>query len=407
MLNRFLILLLFSFITASSFSQEQTAVRQYINTYKDIAISEMIRTGVPASIKLAQGILETEAGRSTLVIRSNNHFGIKCKSAWTGDHVFHDDDARGECFRKYNKSEDSYRDHSDFLKNSQRYAALFQLDPMDFEGWARGLKKAGYATNPKYPQLLIKLIYEYNLQDYTLIALGKLKDEGAWLAKNNQPVDEIKIITAPSQELAPVQIQYPSGVFRINDTRVIFIKKGTSFLSIARNQEIPLAKLFEFNDMKQCEEVEKDMLLYLQRKRKTGANEFHIVLQGETLFSISQVEAIRIESLLEYNLLKSDMQPAVGEKLFLHKKVFAQPRLARSEPANQGSFVVADAASNGYASKSDIVFHIVQPKETLYMIANKYEVGLTDVAAWNQMQTYEIKTGQQLKIYKKGNNAIY
>ena len=369
MQKRFLILLLSFFFSASSFSQEQAAVLQYINTYKEIAIIEMKRTGVPASITLAQGILETEAGRSVLVIRSNNHFGIKCKSAWTGDHVFHDDDARGECFRKYDNFEDSYRDHSDFLRNSQRYASLFQLDPMDFEGWARGLKKAGYATNPKYPQLLIKLIYEYNLQDYTLMALGKLQDEGAWLAKNNQPADEI-VPNQYKEIFAPVEIQYPSGVFRINNTRVIFVKKGTSFFSIARQNEIPLARLFEFNDMKLTEVVEKDMLLYLQRKRKTGANEYHIVLHGETLFSISQVEAIRIESLLEYNLLKADMQPAVGEKLFLHKKVSSQPRLAGNEPFIPGSIVVTDAESSGSGSKSDIVFNTI------------------------------------LKIYKKGNNAI-
>jgi len=373
MQNRLLILLLFSIISAIAFPQEQAAVRQYINTYKEIAISEMKRTGVPAAIKLAQGILETEAGRSNLVLRSNNHFGIKCRSNWAGDHVFHDDDTRGECFRKYNNSEDSYRDHSDFLKNSPRYAALFQLDPMDFEGWARGLKKAGYATNPKYPQILIKLMNDYNLQDYTLMALGKIKDEGAWLAKNNQPADEINIVTVPNQDkeiFAPVEIQYPAGEFRINNTRVIFVKKGISFFSIARQNEIPLARLFEFNDMKQTEVVEKDMLLYLQRKRKTGANEYHIVLHGETLFSISQVEAIRIESLLEYNLLRADMQPAVGEKLFLHKKVSSQPRLAGNEPFIPGSIVVTDAESSGSGSKSDIVFNTI------------------------------------LKIYKKGNNAI-
>ena len=344
--KRVLILLIFSLISAVAFTQDQAAVRQYINTYKEIAISEMKRTGVPASIKLAQGIHETEAGRSILVMRSNNHFGIKCKSSWTGDHVFHDDDATGECFRKYDNSEDSYRDHSDFLKNSPRYASLFQLDPMDFESWAWGLKKAGYATNPKYPQILIKLIYEYNLQDYTLIALGKLKDDGAWLAKNDQPADEINIVTIPNHddEFVPAaEVYYPAGEFKINDTKVVFVKKGTSFLSVARQYEIPLARLFDFNDMKQSEEVEKDMLLYLQRKRKTGANEYHIVLHGETLFSISQLEAIRIESLLEYNLLKADMQPAIGEKLFLHKKVSAPPRLAVTESGiNPGSIVSSE-----------------------------------------------------------------
>ena len=137
-----------------------------------------VSIGVPASITLAQGIHETEAGTSDLVRKSNNHFGIKCKATWTGGKVFHDDDAMGECFRSYRRPEDSYMDHSDFLKNRPYYAALFKLDPTDYKGWANGLKKAGYATNPKYPQMLIKLIEEYDLQEYTYEALGKLPKLG-------------------------------------------------------------------------------------------------------------------------------------------------------------------------------------------------------------------------------------
>jgi len=160
-----------------TFSQAQTTdeVLAYIAKYRDIAIAEMQRTGVPASITLAQGIHETGAGTSDLVISSNNHFGIKCKSDWTGATVFHDDDARGECFRKYDDPSDSYKDHSDFLKNRPNYSSLFKLDELDYKSWSYGLKKAGYATNPKYPQILINLIEKYDLQDYSLMALGKMK----------------------------------------------------------------------------------------------------------------------------------------------------------------------------------------------------------------------------------------
>ena len=172
MLKLYVILLL-SIISYPLFAQNSPIVKQYIETYKDIAIAEMQRTGVPASITLAQGIHETEAGQSDLVRASNNHFGIKCKGNWTGETVFHDDDARGECFRKYNDPADSYRDHSDFLRTRPNYASLFQLDPIDYEGWAKGLKKAGYATNPKYASILIRLINDYHLQDYTLIAMNK------------------------------------------------------------------------------------------------------------------------------------------------------------------------------------------------------------------------------------------
>ena len=171
-------------IGADGIAQQADVIRNYIETYRDIAITEMQRTGVPAAIKLAQGIHETTAGTSDLVRRSNNHFGIKCKSNWTGESVSHTDDAPHECFRKYDEPSQSYKDHSDFLKGSSRYASLFNLDPLDYEGWAYGLKKAGYATNPRYPQIIIKLVETYQLQDYTLIALGKMPPKQEMLAKN-------------------------------------------------------------------------------------------------------------------------------------------------------------------------------------------------------------------------------
>jgi flagellum-specific peptidoglycan hydrolase FlgJ len=202
-------------LSMSSFAQSSSVIRNYIDRFKDIAIAEEIRTGVPAAITLAQGIHETSAGQSDLVTRSNNHFGIKCKTEWTGDKVYHDDDARGECFRKYDQPEQSYRDHSDFLKTRPFYSSLFKLDPTDYEGWAFGLKKAGYATNPKYPQILIKLIRDYNLQEYTLVALGrKPKEEAPAVASmsNNSSNDahyaaQTAIVT-PAQQPA-----YPAGVF--------------------------------------------------------------------------------------------------------------------------------------------------------------------------------------------------
>src|SRR5437868_12912283 len=166
--------LIFVFVFSGNliFAQHSEIVKQYIATYKDIAMQEMQRTGVPAAITLAQGIHETGAGTSDLVISSNNHFGIKCKGDWTGETVYHDDDARGECFRKYDDPADSYKDHSDFLKARPNYSSLFKLDELDYKSWAYGLKKAGYATNPKYSQILINLIEKYDLQDYSLMALG-------------------------------------------------------------------------------------------------------------------------------------------------------------------------------------------------------------------------------------------
>jgi flagellum-specific peptidoglycan hydrolase FlgJ len=189
-----LVIILCLFVSVVTAAQPAADIVDYINNYKQLAIDEMQRTGVPASIKLAQGIHETYAGKSDLVLKSNNHFGIKCKATWTGRKVYHDDDARGECFRSYNSSSDSYMDHSNFLKGSDRYSALFQLDPTDYRAWAFGLKKAGYATNSKYSQIIIKLIEDYNLQQYSLIALGRL-----------QPSEEILAALAVRQFIHPLR----------------------------------------------------------------------------------------------------------------------------------------------------------------------------------------------------------
>ena len=323
-------------------AQAPDVITSYIATYQSIAISEMHRTGVPAAIKLAQGIHETTAGTSVLVKKSNNHFGIKCKSNWTGEKVKHTDDAPHECFRKYDDPFESYRDHSDFLKSSGRYASLFKLDPLDYEAWAYGLKKAGYATNPKYPQIIIKLVETYQLQDYTLIALGKMPPKEDQLATNVPEENKNEVVDATSVDVVPVQIKpeqkprYPSGEFKIHETRVVFAKSGTSLLSVAQQYNIPLARILEFNDMIESETLVKDELIYLQRKRKTGNNEFHIVRTGETLRDIAQEEAIRMESLLEYNHLQGYMQPAAGEQLYLKSRAPAMPRLAKNELAAAG-----------------------------------------------------------------------
>jgi LysM repeat protein len=342
---RFILFSLFLTAGYRGIAQQPDVIINYIHKYRDIAIAEMHRTGVPAAIKLAQGIHETTAGTSDLVKRSNNHFGIKCKSNWTGESVSHTDDAPNECFRKYNDPTQSYRDHSDFLKSSSRYAALFNLDPIDYAGWAHGLKKAGYATNPKYPQIIIKLIETYQLQDYTLIALGKMSPKEEMLANTGTEVDKKEVVPAASIEpeiiTDPVK-QFPSGEFKINDTKVVYVKSGTPVLTIAHQYNVPLSRIFEFNEMEETESLQKDQLIYLQRKRKTGDNEFHTVKRGETLHDISQQEAIRMESLLEYNHLQTYMKPAAGEQLFLRRKAPAMPRLEKNELARSGQLTRAD-----------------------------------------------------------------
>ena len=323
------------FISKISVAQNAEDIVNYINAYKDIAISEMQRSGIPSAIILAQGIHETEAGTSELVRKSNNHFGIKCKDTWTGSVVYHDDDARGECFRSYGSPLDSYKDHSDFLRNSARYAFLFKIDPADYSSWAHGLKKAGYATNKKYPQILIKLIEDYNLQQYTMIAMGKIRqDDEMQIIREDDNIPPqagsshiIKMQNDIAVNLPPAP-KYPDGEFVINNTKVFFAKAGTSLLSVADQHNISLSRLLDFNDLKVENVLTKDQLLFLQRKRKISGNEFHVVKDGETLYDICQSEGIRYESILELNQLANGSEPAVGEKIYLQYQAPSAPLLA-------------------------------------------------------------------------------
>jgi LysM repeat protein len=396
---RLALVLLAAVCSSCLFAQSRVQIQAYIQTFKDIAMAEMARTGVPASITLAQGIHETGAGTSELVRKSNNHFGIKCKTEWTGDKVYHDDDARGECFRKYDDPAISYKDHSDFLRNRSHYASLFHLEPTDYEAWAYGLKRAGYATNPKYPQILIKLIRDYNLQDYTLIVLGRKEpgsNEPSWAKVDAETTDAVAPANAATTTPKPT---YPAGVFAINETKVIFVAQGTSYLKIAEEQDISLARLFEFNDMEDGDVANEDGLLYLQRKRKTGANEMHTVAPGETLYQIAQAEGIRLESLLGYNYLTANARVQAGEKLYLKEKAPAAPKLATGKTV--AATVVNRMTTTAETTTEQLfITHTVQPKETVYSIARKYETSVDDVKKWNEMDGTDLKIGQQIRINK-------
>lgn len=403
------------------FGQKEADILAYIATYKDMAMKEMQRTGVPASIKLAQGIHETEAGKSDLVVKSKNHFGIKCKATWAGEKVYHDDDSRGECFRSYDNPEDSYMDHSDFLRNSPRYSFLFDLDPTDYEGWAYGLKKAGYATNIKYSLILITLIRTYNLQDYSLIALGKMKESDHIIASNKKlvpiiiPTQESAVIAAGPEPVNPVS--YPAGVFTINNTKVVYADANTAWLVLAEQYNIPLSRLWDFNDLEKDDDLlQKPQLIYLQRKRKVGSCEFHLIKSGENLYDICQSEGIRYESLLELNHLNGDIQPAAGEKLFLQNAAAFRPLLTTEKKNNtyinkgpEKDVIQVGGAVGKSQPGSNITYnevaqeyttHLVSTKETLYSISKKYGVELEKIMKWNKLDTMDVKTGQCLIIYK-------
>lgn len=338
-MHRFVCLLLL--LSAKCFSQDSLSIQHYIDQYKAAAIAEMQRTGIPAAITLAQGIHESAAGTSPLTLASNNHFGIKCKTGWTGPSVFHDDDAKGECFRSYTCPQDSYKDHSDFLKANQRYTFLFGYDPLDYEAWAKGLKQAGYATNPRYPQILIKTIERFHLNDLSLLALDKTNSFGNDMAFNNtQPViagtatittqppagfimDTVATAVQPPVRHIPnssfdIASTYPTGVFSINDCKVVFAERGTSLLALAMQHHITLSSLLSWNDMKAADIVEESQLIFIEKKPKKCKAAYHEVRSGETLWQISQQEGIRLASLMQYNNLSTDALLKEGSRLMLN-----------------------------------------------------------------------------------------
>lgn len=375
-----LIIVIFFTVVSFAVSAQRTSVEEYIEQFRETAMNEMKRSGVPASITLAQGILESESGNSELVKRSNNHFGIKCKSSWSGESVKHDDDARGECFRAYTDANESYRDHSDFLRVNKRYSALFSLDPADYEGWAKGLKKAGYATNPRYPDLLIKYVEQYNLQQYSLAVINKLPAMD--IAKNID--DKENIVPVEIKNEIPVvdnnnmQVE-PAMVSAINKTKCVYVKKGTSLLVVANNNNISLSKLMEFNDMTEEGIISKDQYIFLHKKPKTGEKEFYIVERGETLLEVAQKNGIQLKYLLEYNNLNSTAKLNADTKLYL------QP-------------IVKTADNTGEVKKGRV--HLVSPKEGLYAIARKYKVTVQQLKEWNNLESDDLKIGQEIIVTK-------
>ena len=370
---------------SSVFSQKISA-EQYIKTYKDNAIREMKRMGVPAAITLAQGLLETENGNSDLLRKSNNHFGIKCKSSWTAEGVSHDDDAIGECFRTYKDAEGSYRDHSNYLRGNDRYAFLFKLDPRDYKGWAYGLKKAGYATNPRYPDILIKHIEENNLQQYTLVAVNEVPIFDASKYQSD-PEDKAFAEIVKGKGSANTQASFVGSTSKekidINGSKVIYETKGRSLLAIATENDINLNKLLEYNDLQKDGLLEADQFIFLEKKSKEGDKDFYIVQRDESLFDVAQKNGIRLQNLCEYNDLKSDEKIFAGSKLKL--------KASAKDPTVLTKQMIEISTTKMYA---------VQPKEGLYTIAKKYGVTIAQLKEWNNLTDDNLKVGQQLIVSK-------
>jgi hypothetical protein len=306
-----------------------TSAAEYIQRYKDLAISEMARSGVPASITLSQGMVESDYGRSTLARTANNHFGIKCHNDWKGPSVRHHDDRHNECFRKYSSPEDSFADHSDFLRNRSRYSSLFDLPLTDYKGWARGLKNAGYATNPRYAEMLIRKIEEYNLQYYDLML--PVSRAGSGTRSPAVPAGEIRL--RENEVLSDVK----AGQSRINDNFTVNIhdqreveNNGSQYIILRNGETMEMVmeeyglfrwEILRFNDLEDGFVPRSGQILYIQpkRSRAESGKEKHTAGAGDTMHSVSQEYGIRLGKLYDYNRMPKGSEAEEGQVLWLRR----------------------------------------------------------------------------------------
>ncbi|MFI5149816.1 MAG: glucosaminidase domain-containing protein [Bacteroidia bacterium] len=295
------------FLSLHSFAQpseRKLSPKEYVESHKEDAVKEMLMFGIPASITLAQGMLESDNGNSDLAVYANNHFGIKCHEDWTGPSFVKDDDTKDECFRKYKSVLESYSDHSRFLKSRQRYSSLFELKTNDYKGWARGLKETGYATDPRYTERLLDIIERNHLYDYdkevTVASLQPAPDLG----------EKLKVKPAPVKR----SIQY------ISERPFVIARAGETFASLAKEYEKGAWELPRYNEVDKYAAISAGQKIYLGPKRRKGSEAYHTVKPGETMYSISQDYCIKLKFLYKRNRMKPGTEPHAGELLYMRGK---------------------------------------------------------------------------------------
>jgi len=371
--------------------------KKYIKQYYPLAIAEQRRSGIPASITLGQGILETEAGISELMTEANNHFGIKCKNGWQGETFTHTDDEPDECFKKYKCAEDSYKDHSDHLRINQRYAPLFKIAPTDYASWAVCLKKCGYATNPQYAQKLIKIIEDYKLQEFTYSALdsslipnysadpvlnaepvmdtdkkppvsadtmvkqdtvvktdtGVKLEVGAGIKTIQEMADSARnlitrpVVAEPIDSNDIVDTNYDkSRVVTINGLKAFYGNKNEMMLQYAVKYHLRYPKLLEINDLPDSP-LPFGMYVYLEKKLTVGTHPDHVVKHGENLLKIAQEEGMQLKRLMTLNLLNPNEQPMEGDTLQLQTQALRKPDVITNEITAHKKNAFATSEDNG------------------------------------------------------------
>ncbi len=416
--------------------------KKYIEQYSRLAISEQQRCGIPACITLGQGILETEAGNSELMTEANNHFGIKCKNGWTGETFLHTDDAKDECFKKYKCAEDSYKDHSTHLKINPRYSSLFSLSMTDYAAWAKGLKRCGYATDPQYAPRLIKIIEDFDLQQYTYAAMDSSKNVAAvikqqtpaapnptlvdviedttkWIIDKKRAdaekkrnasaaVDSTKKIrvvydtlvsnkteTDPLRKVAdsarsfilhsdpivPVTDFDSTEIVKINGLKAFYAHKGDMLLQYAMKYNVRYSKLLEINDLADGP-LPDNSCIYLEKKLSTGVNATHSVAYGETLWLISQKEGMQLKRLTALNLLSADDVPATGAVLQLQFPAAKKPDVmitpSTAHKSNSIIIITSDDKAAAASAHDSDYIALKKPIETASAITDSEFIHTTD-----------------------------
>ena len=312
-------LLLFIIALLPVVLRAQSVQEKYIQTYSSTAVAEMLRSGVPASITLAQGILESGAGQSRLATEGNNHFGIKCHKGWTGRSMRYDDDAPNECFRAYEDAGDSFRDHSDFLRYRDRYKFLFDLERTDYKGWAYGLKQAGYATDPQYAAKLIKYIEDYDLARFDVIS----EEQEAVLPEAPHKIEEPVSVEASSEALQPSEAFHFSlsrQLYSLHGIPFVYAMEGETYASIAKYYHLFKWEILRYNDCSKDQLLAPGTVVYLQAKKNQapeGLEKYIVAEDGEDFHAICQRFGVKEKAIVKLNGFETPVQLHEGDEIKL------------------------------------------------------------------------------------------
>jgi LysM repeat protein len=420
-MKKLLMPLFSALIFATAGAQQRAEIQAYIDKYKQVAIDEMVRAKIPASITIAQGILESSAGTSVLSRKSNNHFGIKCKEDWTGGKYYHDDDRPQECFRVYSSVNESYADHSDFLVTRPRYAPLFQLPVTSYKYWAFGLKEAGYATNPKYATMLIGYIEDYKLFELDQTGVALIEEKAKVIAKTSEPqpleaeVSSKVVVTdvkpeVKTHESHPVTVieSKTSGIsreeFTVNGLRALKAQANEDPFKAAYEYNIDYSSVMSYNDMVTGDRFREGQYIFLQPKKSRGAESTYTVLAGENMHDIAQKTGVKVYDLYNKNAMKMNDQPRTGEVLNLQARRSAPPQTMTYAEYLKAQSKTSNGVELGMneLSKQRMITNAgeyqVQKSDTLYSIARKFNTSVEELKQINKLETSELQPGQTLVV---------